>query len=523
MLLLSLGLRDVLDDPRIAGDSNQVVLPENINWVRARVEDRFSTRPRDEWIAELTSVGVPCGPLHSAQEWLDHEQMRAIGMRLEIDDSDLGAVVMPGMPINLVDTPAVVRTISPQLGEHGGRVIPRDPKGKPTGRPPLRLGPLDGFKTLGIGTFVATPYAGMLLATLGAQVVKVEPPQGDPFRTSGFMYNRGVQSIAIDLKAEEGLRAFYGLASTADVIIDGLRPGVTTRLGIDYDSMVKLKPDIISLSLSAYGEGGPMSHLPGFDMVIQGVSGQMSFQGGADEPVANTIAINDMMSAVGLTLGATLALLHRVRSGLGQRAWASIAGFASLLQCGEIVAYRGSPRAAPGSADHKGSGIFDRYYRTADHWVRLARPSSDYAVDIERSGLAIDVEAFVTDGASELQRVLGTMAANDVVASLRPVGVSCAISRSITEVIRDPVLIAAESFHFRHAPNRRVYVLPGRLSCFSRTPKFGDPRTPGLGEHSTSVLRQAGFDKEAIKAILHHGAVIEGDQFLDSALPVAYR
>ncbi len=131
-----------------------------------------------------------------------------------------------------------------------------------------------------MGTFVAGPYAGALLAELGADVIKVEPPSGDPFRVSGFVFNRGMRSLSVNLQAQAGVDAFRRLARASDVVIDMMRPGVAAKLGIDYETLSDGHPGLIEVSLSAYGEGGPLGGRPSVDMVVQGMSGMMMAQGG---------------------------------------------------------------------------------------------------------------------------------------------------------------------------------------------------------------------------------------------------
>src|SRR6185312_14565646 len=173
------------------------------------------------------------------------------------------------------------------------------------------------------------------------------------------VFNRGMRSLSVNLQAPDGADAFRRLARASDVVINSLRPGVAARLGIDYATLAAGHPGLIEVTLSAYGEGGPLGGRPGVDMVIQGLSGMMSAQGGDSEPVANTIAIIDVTTAAMLALSAVLALLHRERGGVdghgdgrdggqGQRAWASLAGTAAYLQTGEIVRYPGRPPAPAG-------------------------------------------------------------------------------------------------------------------------------------------------------------------------------
>ena len=202
-------------------------------------------------------------------------------MRAEVDDPERGTVVMPGVPVNLTASPGKVRGQAPALGQHDEAVSARAAKAAPDGLPPISGGPLAGFRILDMGTFVAGPYAGALLAELGADVVKVEAPSGDPFRVSGFAVNRGMRSMAVNLRDPAGLDAFRKVAAGSDVLIEALRPGVTAKLGIGHETLATVHPGIITVSLSAYGEGpGPLRGHPGVDMVVQGMSGMMTAQGG---------------------------------------------------------------------------------------------------------------------------------------------------------------------------------------------------------------------------------------------------
>src|SRR5699024_1508106 len=157
----------------------------------------------------------------------------------------------------------------------------------------------------------AGPYSGSLLAHLGADVVKIESTQGDVFRDTGFIFNRGMRSISLDLKSDTGRGAFRDSVESADAVFTPVRPGVLEQLGIDYASRKQAKPDIVSVSLSAYGEFGPLAKQPGFDMVVQAMSGMMTSQGGPDCPAVNTLAIVDFTSAVVNSLATVTGLLSK--------------------------------------------------------------------------------------------------------------------------------------------------------------------------------------------------------------------
>jgi crotonobetainyl-CoA:carnitine CoA-transferase CaiB-like acyl-CoA transferase len=525
LLLDVLGLSWMLSEPRMGGRLENLLVPDNILWALAQTSAAFRTRDRAEWLEILTSLGIPNGPLGDRQDWLDHPQVRAIGMRVEVDDPERGTVVMPGVPVNLTGSPGLVRGAAPALGQHDGAVSARAAKAAPDYLPPVSRGPLAGFRILDMGTFVAGPYAGALLAELGADVVKVEPPAGDPFRATGIVFNRGMRSLAVNLQDEAGLTAFQQVARASDVLVEALRPGVTKKLGIDHDTLAALNPGIITVSLSAYGEGdGPLSGQPGVDMVLQGMSGMMSAQGGNSEPVANTVAIIDVTTAAMLALSASLALLHRERSGNGQRAWVSLAGTATYLQTGEIVRYPGRPPAPVGGRDYQGRDPLDRFYRTADGWVRVQAldPAGVTAGSLAAAGLELDEAAFTADPAGALGAALAGLTSATAADRLNDSGVPAVPARRISGVVRDPQLLLSEFVHVRAAADGSSFVTPGRFAAFSRTPRFGPLPSPGIGEHARDVLRSGGLADAEIDELISSGVVAAGPA-MPQKLPNAYR
>jgi crotonobetainyl-CoA:carnitine CoA-transferase CaiB-like acyl-CoA transferase len=533
MLLGVLGLTWMLDEERMGGRVQSLIRPDNILWAHEQTSNAFKTKDRDEWLEIMTGLGIPCGPLDDRDRWLDHEQVRAIGMRAETDDPERGQVVMPGVPINLTGTPGRVHGPAPTLGQHEGSVAPRAPKAPPAGLPPVSEGPLSGIRVLDMGTFVAGPYSGALLSELGAEVIKVEPPAGDPFRVSGFVFNRGMRSLAINLQEPTGVAAFRRLAQVSDVVINSTRPGVAAKLGIDYQTLAEINPGIVEVSLSAYGEGGPIGHRGGVDMVVQGMSGMMSAQGGDSEPVANTIAIIDVTTAAMLALSAVLALLHRERnrdqdgeagSGPGQRAWASLVGTATYLQTGEIVRFPGRTPSPVGGRDYQGADPFDRYYPVSDGYVRLQAPHPDQvsAQALAAAGLTVDAAAFAADPAAALAEALKGLPGETAADRLNSARIAAVPARRVSGVVRDPRLVATEFVHVRSGSGGPGFVTPGRLATFGRTPRFGPLSSPGTGEHSREALRTAGLTDEEIESLVAAGIVIAGEP-MAQALPTAYR
>jgi crotonobetainyl-CoA:carnitine CoA-transferase CaiB-like acyl-CoA transferase len=531
-LLEVLGLTWMLDEERMGGRVESLILPDNILWAHEQTARAFLSKDRDEWLDIMTGLGIPCGALADRQDWLDHEQVRGIGMRAGVDDPERGPVVMPGVPVNLTGSPGRVRGPAPALGQHDGSVAPRAAVPAPDGPPPLSNGPLVGYRILDMGTFVAGPYAGSLLSELGADVIKVEPLGGDPFRVSGFVFNRGMRSLAINLAVPDGVDAFRRLAAASDVVVESMRPGVTAKLGIDHDALRQVHPGVITVSLSAYGEGGPLSGRGGVDMVLQAMSGMMSAQGGDSEPVANTIAIIDVTTGAMLALSTCLALLHRQRTGEGQRAWCSLAGTATYLQSGEIVRFAGRAPSPTGGRDFLGADPLDRYYPTTDGWIRVQAPgraassgSGPAAVTAEAlaaAGLDVDATAFGADPAAALGAALAGLSSQEAAQRLTAAQVPAVPARRISSVVRDPQLLMSEFSHIREAADGSTFVTPGRYAGFSRTPRSGVLLSPGVGEHARPALAGAGLSPEEIEALVSSGVVQAGEP-MPQSLPTAYR
>src|SRR5579859_5466857 len=375
-----LGVGDIHADPRIAGVPARMALPENRTWVRQLMADAFRTRPRDEWLERLTTGDCPAGPVGDRDQWLDHPQIEANGLRAEVDDPERGLVVMPGVPLVLTRTPGRIRTPAPGLGQHTAEASPWTPRPAPAdqGQPHAAAarGPLKGLRVLDLGTILAGPYAGALLAELGADVVKVEAPAGDPFREPGFVFNRGQRGLAIDLSSPTGRQAFYALVRSSDAVVDNSRLGVLNRLKIDYATLAQINPSIVTMSVNGFGERGPFAPKPGFDPVLQAMGGMMTAQGGDSDPVLFTIPVNDIAAATLSVLGICLGLFHRLRSGAGQRVWTSLVGCSTIMQSGELVRFAGRPPAVRGGRDFVGPTALDRFYRVTDGWLRVQAPSS---------------------------------------------------------------------------------------------------------------------------------------------------
>ncbi len=208
-------------------------------------------------------------------------------------------------------------------------------------------GPLSGVRVLEFSLVFSAPYAGVQLSDLGAEVIKVEPPGGEPFRYMGtpvpgygksFQWaNRGKQSLVIDLKKPEGLEVVHRLLEKTDVVLINYRPGVAKRLGIDYEALSAIKPDLIYADINGFGNDGPLAELPASDIVAQAYGGAVALDAKVDEsggPVGPALPVGDLPSGIAAAMGISAALYQRERTGEGQRL--SVSLLRTVMQMGFI-------------------------------------------------------------------------------------------------------------------------------------------------------------------------------------------
>jgi crotonobetainyl-CoA:carnitine CoA-transferase CaiB-like acyl-CoA transferase len=381
---------------------------------------------------------------------------------------------------------------------------------------PAGHGPLSGYRALDLGTILAGPFAGSLLAGLGADVVKVESPAGDAFRETGFVYNRGMRGLSIDLSHPAGQHAFHQLVKTVDIVLDNSRVGVAKRLHVDYATLAEVNPGVVTLSIAGFGEQGPFSHKPAFDPVLQAMSGMMAAQGGDSDPGFYTVPVNDVVAAVTAVLAVCLALYHRSQSGKGQRTITSLAASSLTMQSGELVRFVGRPPAQRGGRDFAGPSPADRLYPTADGWLRVQAPS------LPALGEALGLTRPRLAEPDAIAEALATATLTEALDRLTTAGLPAAPARQPIDVIRDPAIATADIVTERHLDDGRPYLVPNRYVRFSRTEQaiLGD--APGVGEHSRAVLAEAGLSDAEIDALVDQRVVVHGSPLILKGL-VSYR
>jgi crotonobetainyl-CoA:carnitine CoA-transferase CaiB-like acyl-CoA transferase len=375
---------DVLVREDVAGEFTNLLRPGVAAAVGADLAVTFATRPRADWLRLLAGAQIPVAPVSTREEWLAGELAGSLGARLEEDHSSLGRVVLPGIPVTLSATPGRVRhlpsgdhvataeSIWPGLGPHDGRggVWPWP-------WPAARTEdlPLAGIRVIDISTFLAAPFAGALLADFGADVVKIEAPDGDPYRVYSASYtavNQRKRAAALDLREPDQRGALLRLAADADVLVDNLLPASLSRLGLGDGVLSAAFPRLVRCSVSAFGRTGPWAERPGFDPIIQALSGMMLAQGGTGDPVASVAPTHDVATGALAAFGILAALFARARSGQGQHVTASLAATSTFLQSAEFTTFDGRPPAAVGGHDFPGPSAVRRYYQASDGWLAVA-------------------------------------------------------------------------------------------------------------------------------------------------------
>ena len=482
---------------------------------RAALEDIFKQQPREVWLDRLRAAGVPSAPVGPREDWFASEVIAEAGLRRTFDHPELGEVAIPGLPLKLSASPAKI---------HGLAEPTSAPEWMPRPAPPVSSkargkSPLDGIRVLDLGSVIAGAHAGGVLANLGADVIKIEPAEGDPFRSDGgpFLFcSRGKRALGIDLKQESAKALFFDLARGADVVLDNYRLGVRDRLGIGYQALKAVNPRIISCSINAYGATGSRSTRPGFDPLLQAEGGMMAAQGGPDEPILHTMAVNDVATAAIVAFGIITALNARESTGEGQEVLTSLMAQSLTYQIGEVVNYAGRPPNDLGGRDCTGVRALERYYRGADGWIALSCETLDEARKaLELLGIegADAAEALTAPRDGELsRRIAATLAdrARDTTAlALWQAGVPAAPVHVGPEVFGNPWLNQNGLFEDWHHARLGEIQSVRSYADFSATPSGFKYPTPDLGEHSVSILQELGYEPDRIQHLLDSGAIFE--------------
>lgn len=513
--LEAVDMMELLTMDGVEGEFANLMIPPMRDEAIARLDKKFLEKPRDEWLRILREHDVPSGPVGTREEWFAGETVASNDMRIELQHPSLGTVAIPGVTSKLSATPGSIRGLMRDVA------IEDIPPHVPTasgGVPASSRGPLEGVRVLDLGVVIAGPFGPTILASLGADVIKVEPPAGDFFRSYGLgfvPYNRGKRSAVIDLRTPEGRGAFYEVVKTVDIVIDNYRNGVRDRLGVEYASVRSANPRVITSSLTGFGTRGALSKNPGFDPLLQALSGLMDAQGGGDEPVFYHTAVNDNASAIIGAFGALVALYAREETDEGQEVQSCLANQSVLFQSGEMTTYPGCRPAPVGALDCLGVSAYQRMYETTDGWVVVScrtpaqRSSLLAATGLEPAGGADDA----TEGgqASRIAAVFASTNRAAALARLSAAGVPAAPANSLAEMFEDPFLLENGVFEDYVDPDFGAIRGIRGYAEWSRTPAGFDRPAPRLGADTKALLEEAGLSDARVAQLLASGAAREWD------------
>jgi crotonobetainyl-CoA:carnitine CoA-transferase CaiB-like acyl-CoA transferase len=381
---------------------------------------------------------------------------------------------------------------------------------EPSAEGPGPSAALVGMRVLDLSSFIAGPFCPMLLADLGADVVKLESADGDPFRMAAFGFvgwNRGKRSLVLDLKRAEGRDVFLDLARRADAVVDNFRAGVMERLGIGWETLRAANARLVHASITGWGTRGPLATLPGFDPIFQAQTGLMRAQGGDDQPVFHMVAYNDYSAGALGALATVAALFVRERSGRGQRVDVSLFRTSYVVQAAEL-----GPHAPRGGRDHLGPSACRRLYGCADGWLCIAATAPAHATalaEIAGTPVALDDRP---DGpsAAALARALGGTPRAAALARLRQAGVPATPCLRFEDLFVDPVLRASGCIVPDVHPALGELFVPAPFIRLSVTPVRLPRPAPLLGADAASVLAEVGYAPDRIAALMDTGIVGRG-------------
>ncbi len=397
-----------------------------------------------------------------------------------------------------------------------------------------RKGPLSGLKVIELAHVMAGPVCGLMLADMGAEVIKVEKvPGGDDSRRSlppdvggeaaaFLMVNRNKRGIAVDLKSAGGKAVLRRLVASADALIENYRAGTMERLGLGYDSLSRDNPGLIYCEISGFGRSGPYAERGGFDLIAQGMSGLMSItgEGPGRPPVKIGAPVTDITAGILGAMGVLAAVVERHKTGRGQRVdtslfeagivhtyWQSAIAFATGVSPGPMGSAH--PLNAPYQAFETADGWITVGAANQGNWLRLievleAPELSEDPRFAEPAGRMDHRQALE----AALNAIFRKRASSDWLARFEAAGLPAGPVRSILEMQADPQALArqmvVETEHSKLGPVKTL----GLPVKFSETPGEVAAGAPVYGEHTRAVLAEHGFSEAEIAALISEGAVV---------------
>ncbi|HEY5870906.1 MAG TPA: CoA transferase [Candidatus Tectomicrobia bacterium] len=383
---------------------------------------------------------------------------------------------------------------------------------------------LQGVRVVDLTRILSGPFCALLLADMGAEVIKVEPPGGDPLRAQGVIveglswyfaaFNRNKRSIVLNLRRTAGQEALRRLIATADVVVDNFRPGVMADLGLDWPRLSALRPGIIHTSVTGFGECGPSATRPAFDFIAQAMSGFMSCNGTLDSgPMRSGAPISDLVAGLYAALGTVAALYRRTQTGQGERVGvAMVDGLLSLgaflntnfLATGQLPVATGNDHAlvAPYglfmaqdgeiAIAPSNDGVYAKFLQVLDLTELLAHP--DFRTNDLRVQHRTAINTLINARIAQAPKA-------HWIETLNAAGVPCGVVMNLADVFADPQILSQEMVMTVPHPGHGVVKMTGFPIKFREAPCTVRYVVPELGAHTASVLRALGYSDPEITTL----------------------
>ena len=393
---------------------------------------------------------------------------------------------------------------------------------------PPDAAPLAGVRVLDLTRYLAGPFASMLLADYGADVVKIESRKGREFRLAGsnldsyffLSSNRGKRSLTLDITSETGRALVLRLLAHFDVVIENFRPGVMPQLGLGAATLLERFPRLIYCGISGFGADGPYRDRPGFDQIAQGMSGFMSLTGTAESgPTRAGIAIADLLAGIFAAQGVQLALLARARTGHGQIVNTSLLeAMIGVLSWGAGMYFETGSAPGPAGQQHPLSSPYGRFHACDGYlniaagndamWKKLAHTLGhpEWVTDTRFRGPGERLAN--RDALSAL--IESVLASEDVahwVERINAAGVPCGPVLNLEQVFAYPQVLARAMLVQLPHPDVGVFKTTGLPIKLSATPGRIERRPPRLGEHTDEVLRECGLLAAEVDELRRRGVI----------------
>jgi crotonobetainyl-CoA:carnitine CoA-transferase CaiB-like acyl-CoA transferase len=504
----ALGLPDWRDAGLI--DQERLLREPSLNEELARrLKALFATRTASEWEELLGQINFPAAACRTTAEWHEHEHARAAGLVASIDDDARGPMLQPGPAITTADERPPIRARTRLNDARDAWPTRGAPAGTPVRETRARA-PFEGIRVLDLCIVLAGPVCARTLAEMGADVIKIDDPRRE--RNSYHLdINRGKRSILLDLRTEGGMSVFWQLVDAADVIVQNFRSGAVERLGIDYESVRRRKPDIVYGSITAYGDEGPWASRGGYEETVQAITGMQVRFGGAERPALLPYAVNDYGTGLLAAHGIALALWHRQRTGEGRHVKAALARTAGMIQSWRVLSPSDEDVDEHGGQSSRGAGPLQRLYRASDGWVfvggghaaaaRLHRiPGLEDAASLDAESLERRLEARFAD-----------VSADEWVEALRGLGFGAHRALRVSQAMSDPIAVARGLGLTREHAGHGAVRHNGPGQWFSASETVAGRPTPIPGADAASVLGDIGRAGD-LDSLVASGAVTLPDR-----------